>query len=76
MLQTYDVLPEIGQIPVVVIQSSLDDYLPAAEARSLFGLESPVRRFAEIPAADHNFKNALPQLYDEMERSFDWILQR
>jgi hypothetical protein len=73
MLQTYQVLPQIGPVRVTVIQASDDNYLPAAEARRLFGPETPTRRFVEIPRTDHNFDGARSQLYTELGRSLDWI---
>ena len=76
MLLNYDVLPQIGRTPVAVIQSSGDEYLPAAEARAMFGPNTPTRRFVEIASPDHNFSAALPELYEEMARGLGWILER
>jgi virulence protein VirJ len=76
MLQTYDALPALGEIPVAVIQSTRDDYVPAAEARRLFGPDTPSRELLPIAAADHNFGGALDQLYAQMERSLEWIVAR
>jgi pimeloyl-ACP methyl ester carboxylesterase len=76
MLQTYDVLPQIGAVPVAVIQSTGDQYVSALNARELFGPDTPVRRLVAIESPDHNFSHALPVLYAELERSFQWILDR
>lgn len=76
MLQTYGALPELGAIPVAVIQSTRDDYVPAAEARRLFGPDTPSRELVPITAADHNFAGALAELYAQMERSLEWIVLR
>ncbi len=76
MLQTYDVLPLIGRVPVAVIQSTEDDYLPAGEARALFGSDTDVRRFEPIVARNHNFDGAIDQMYQEMADSFAWIIHR
>ncbi len=74
MLQTYDVLPQIGAVPVAVIQSTHDNYLPAAAAQTLFGPDTPVRQFHAIEAADHGFGGAVPSLYAEMDRCFQWMV--
>jgi fermentation-respiration switch protein FrsA (DUF1100 family) len=74
MLKTYDVLPRLGTLPVAVIQSTRDQYLPAATARERFGPDTPVRQFRAIDADNHNFGGKLDELYAEMSRSFDWIL--
>jgi fermentation-respiration switch protein FrsA (DUF1100 family) len=76
MLQTYSYLPALGTLPVAVIQSSRDEYVPAAEARQLFGPETPVRHFVRVEADDHNFTGALDTMYAEMERAFQWIVER
>jgi len=76
MLQTYDALPELGEIPVAIIQSTRDDYVPAAEARRMFGPDTPSRELVPIAASDHNFGGALDQLYAQMERSLEWIVAR
>lgn len=76
MLLTYDVLPALGAIPVAVIQSTGDQYVPAANARELFGPDTGVRRLRPIASPDHNFSGALPVLYAELTRSFQWILDR
>jgi pimeloyl-ACP methyl ester carboxylesterase len=76
MLETYDVLPQIGSVPVVVIQSTGDEYVSAPNARELFGPDTPVRRLVAIESPNHNFSGALPALYAELERSLQWILDR
>ena len=76
MLETYPYLPRLGLLPVAVIQSSNDEYVPAAEARQLFGPETPTRHFVPIEAEDHNFTGALDAMYSEMERAFHWIVER
>ena len=76
MLQTYPYLPQLGPLAVAVIQSTHDDYVPASEARQLFGQDTPVRRLTAIEARDHNFDGAIETLYREMERSFRWIVER
>lgn len=76
MLQTYEYLPTIGSIPVAVIQSTHDDYLPAGQARQLFGSDTTSRRFVAIESKNHNFGGALDQLYAEIDRSLTWIVDR
>jgi fermentation-respiration switch protein FrsA (DUF1100 family) len=75
-LHTYQMLPTIGRTPIAVIQSTNDEYVPAAEARELFGPDTSSRRLYVIEADNHNFGNALPALYADMARSFAWIIQK
>lgn len=76
MLQTYGYLPRLGRLPVAVIQSTRDNYVPAEEARRLFGPDTSSRELVPIDSRNHNFDGALDRLYDEMERSIQWIVQR
>lgn len=76
MLKTYSYLPQLGDIPVAVIQSTHDRYVPAQDARRLFGPDTPSRELVAIESTDHNFGGAIDRLYDEMERSLQWLVQR
>ena len=75
MLQTYARLADIDA-PVALIQSTHDGYVPAQEARQLFGPDSASRELVAIESRDHNFAGAVDLLYREMERSIGWILHR
>ena len=76
MLQTYARVDDLGQLPVAVIQSTHDGYVPAAEARQLLGPDTAWRELVPIESRDHNFGGAIDVLYREMKRSLQWILHR
>ncbi len=76
MLLTYPSLPLIGDIPVAVIQSTHDDYVPAAEARALFGPDTSSRLLRPIDSKDHAFEGAIPALDLEMTNCFRWIVRQ
>lgn len=73
MVQLYEYLPQLGNIPVAVVQSTRDNYLPAGEARALFGPDTLNRRFQSVEATDHSFAGARGDLYHAMSKSLDWI---
>ena len=73
MIETYRYLRRLGDLPLSVIQSTRDDYLPAAAARQLFGPDTPNRRFHAIEARNHSFKGAQDRLYAEVRDSLAWI---
>jgi len=75
MLLTYPALPALGDVRVAVIQSTHDDYIPAAEARTLFGPDTSSRTFRPVESADHNFEGGETELYRQMADCFDWILR-
>jgi virulence protein VirJ len=73
IVDVYEYLPRLQDMPIAVIQSTRDSYLPAAAARALFGPDTPHRRFQAIDAANHSFKGARAQLYDAMRSALAWV---
>ena len=72
-VQVYGYLPRIADTPVAVVQSTHDGYLPAAEARQLFGPDTPYRWLQPVQARNHSFGGARDDLYRAMGRSLVWI---
>ena len=72
-VQTYEYLQRLAPLPVAVVQSTGDDYLPADKARALFGPDTPARRLVAVEARNHTFDGARDRLYQEMESSLEWI---
>jgi hypothetical protein len=73
MVELYDYLPQLGTMPVAVIQSTRDHYLPASAARALFGPDTPNRRFTAIAARNHSFAGARTELYQAVRASLVWM---
>jgi fermentation-respiration switch protein FrsA (DUF1100 family) len=63
-------------VPIEVIQSTNDRYLPAAQARELFGADNDRRRLVAIDSRNHSFSDARDELYDAMEQSLLWLRHR
>jgi hypothetical protein len=72
-LQIYDYLPRLGSLPLAVIQSTHDNYLPADAARTLFGGDTDRRKFHAIEARNHSFSGARARLYDTLRASLVWM---
>jgi fermentation-respiration switch protein FrsA (DUF1100 family) len=72
-INPYRLLPAVGPLPVAVIQSTRDHYVPAAEARSLFGSDSSSRRLVVIDSGGHTFGGARDQLLQALRNSLRWI---
>ena len=68
-----DCLPRLADTPVAVIQSTLDEYLPAVEARRLFGPDTSYRWLQPIQARNHSFGGARDEMYYAIQRSLAWI---
>jgi dienelactone hydrolase len=69
----YGGLPSLGPLPLAVVQSTGDRYLPASQARTLFGPDSAHRQLRAVSARNHNFSGARAAMYDAIKASLDWI---
>jgi hypothetical protein len=66
---TYEYLAHLTDIPLSVIQSEKDGYLPASEARELFGPDTELHTFHPVNAANHSFKGGQAELEKELKAS-------
>lgn len=73
MVDVYEYLSQLGDLPLAVVQSTHDKYLPADAARRLFGPDSSRRRLSAVDARNHNFGGARDRLYAAMQTALDWI---
>ena len=69
----YGTLPGLGALPLAVVQSTQDNYLPAAQARQLFGADNDHRVLRAVSAKNHNFSDARPAMYEAIRDSLAWI---
>ncbi len=72
-LELYAYLPRLGNLPLAVIQSTRDRYLSAADARVLFGSDTPLRVLHAVEARNHSFSGARPLLYALLRDSLAWV---
>lgn len=73
-MRPYDVLAGLDHLPLAVIQSTQDGYLPAAAARELFGPDDEWRRFYPVRARNHTFADARDALYEQARVALEWIV--
>jgi Bacterial virulence protein (VirJ) len=73
MLDNYDYLPRLRSLPLSIIQSTHDDYLPAEEARRLLGPDSALRQLHPIESRNHSFADAREPLYQQMQSALAWV---
>jgi hypothetical protein len=69
----YPVIDRIGSLPIAVIQSTGDKYVPAAEARGLFGPDTPTRRLYPVEASNHGFSGGRDELMRDLDEALAWI---
>jgi dipeptidyl aminopeptidase/acylaminoacyl peptidase len=72
-IQIYPALKLRGSTRLAVIQSTHDDYVPAAESRRLLGPDTPTLRLYEVPARDHGFSDARAKLMQDLDDALRWV---
>lgn len=75
MLDNYEYLPRLRDVPLSIIQSTHDDYLPAEEARRLLGPNTAMHQLHPIASKNHSFTDARTPLYAQMQASLYWVAQ-
>jgi len=76
MVDVYAYLEQLGSLPIAVVQSTHDQYLPAAKAREQFGPDTWSRWLQPIDAANHNFGGARSQMYAALQSALNWVATR
>jgi fermentation-respiration switch protein FrsA (DUF1100 family) len=72
-IQLYPAIALAGDAPLAVIQSAGDKYVPADEARTLFGPDTPTRRLYEVDARNHGFAGGRDEMLRDLEDALRWI---
>jgi len=73
MVEVYEYLPRLGPLPLYVIQSTHDNYLPADKARALFGPDTNRHRFQPIESDNHNFSDKREEMYAAAREALAFI---
>ena len=74
-IQIYPAMKFLGSVPVAVIQSTNDPYVPAAESRQLLGPDTPTLRLYEVESSNHRFGGARDQMIADVDDALRWIEQ-
>jgi hypothetical protein len=69
----YATIAQLGPLSCAVIQASHDNYLPAADARRLFGPDTDRRRFYAIDAKNHRFSGGKTAFDAALLDALHWI---
>ena len=72
-IQLYPAIARVGSLPIAVIESTGDKYVPAAEARRLFGPDTPTRRLYSVEASNHGFSGGRDELMRDLDAALEWI---
>jgi fermentation-respiration switch protein FrsA (DUF1100 family) len=68
-----DYIARVAPIPLVMIQSTRDEYVPEADYRKLDATAMAPKRLVLIAAANHRFTDTQPELRAEMLNALAWI---
>lgn len=66
-------LPAIAPLPVFVIQSSRDQFIPNEESEALFVKINRPKHYALIHANNHSFEGNREEFFRELQRGLQWI---
>jgi hypothetical protein len=69
----YPAIERLGPLPIAVIQAEGDKYVPAPEARELFGPDTPTRRLYAVKASNHGFRGGRDELLRDVDDALSWI---
>jgi len=76
IFDTYQLIPLVAPLPFSLIQSTGDDFLPASEARKLFGSESETDKFFAVESHNHRFSGGTAAFGESLRESMRWITGR
>jgi hypothetical protein len=72
----YALIAQLAPGRCAVIQATGDRYLEASRARALFGADTDVRRFYEVPAKNHRFGGGEEEFVKDLRAALDWIVDQ
>jgi len=73
MVEIEEYLPELGELPLAVVQSAHDKYMPGPTARAVLGPDGPHRWLQVIQSSNHSFRDARDEMYEATRRAIAWI---
>ena len=75
-LDMYALISQVAPARCAVIQATGDRYLQAGRARELFGPDTELRRFYEVPAKNHRFDGGAERFVAALQGALDWTTGR
>jgi fermentation-respiration switch protein FrsA (DUF1100 family) len=63
----------VAPVPLALVQSTHDDFVPLADTRRIFDRASPPKRLWIVDAANHRFSNSLPEFDARLLEAIEWV---
>jgi len=73
MFDSAPFLPRVAPLPLVLIQSSADEYVSREASQKMFDLTGEPKRFFMVESEDHKFKGGKDTFYDALRESLGWV---
>ena len=68
-----DTVASIAPVPLALVQSTHDEFVPLAETRRIFDRASPPKQLWIVDASNHRFSNNLPEFDRRLMEALEWI---
>ena len=68
-----DYVGKLAPVPLMLIQSTHDEFVPLAMAREIFALAQEPKQQVLIEAESHHFGGQLPVFWQALDRAFMWF---
>ena len=65
-------MPRIAPLPLVMLQSTKDEYVGGEEAKRLFSAAVEPKRFVLVEARNHRFEGAQPEFFRQLREALKW----
>lgn len=72
--ETAAVIDRIGTIPLAIVESTHDRYVPSTEWRKLLGPDTPTRRLYEVNSKSHSFAGGQLEMLRDLDDALNWIV--
>lgn len=69
----HEIIAGVSPVPLVLIQSTRDEYVPEADYRRLFDTAREPKQLRLIAAANHRFTDKQPELRAAYASALDWV---
>jgi dienelactone hydrolase len=70
---TMSYMSQVAPLPLLMIHSTHDEYVPADQAKELFGAAHEPKRFALIEAQDHKFGGNQDEFFRTLREGLEWM---
>jgi fermentation-respiration switch protein FrsA (DUF1100 family) len=67
------VVSRVAPLPLALVQSTHDDFVPLADTRRIFDSASAPKRLWIVDAANHRFSDSLPEFDARLLEAVEWV---